>query len=45
MSDKVFVIGGTGNIGKQVVRTLVENNIPTTVYVRSVDKAKSDVPG
>ncbi|ORZ12437.1 hypothetical protein BCR42DRAFT_483707 [Absidia repens] len=37
--DKVYVLGGTGNVGTHVVQQLLAKNIPTTIYVRSASKA------
>ncbi|CAM0140138.1 hypothetical protein VKS41_005837 [Umbelopsis sp. WA50703] len=44
MSDRVFVTGATGNIGKKVVEELVKNNVHTTVYARDVEKATKLFP-
>ncbi|CDS12754.1 hypothetical protein LRAMOSA04938 [Lichtheimia ramosa] len=44
MTEKVFVIGGTGNIGELVVRQLLENNVQVTLYTRSPAKAQSMFP-
>lgn len=38
-AEKVYVIGGTGNIGVQVVQGLLAKNVATTIFVRSPEKA------
>ncbi|KAI8144898.1 hypothetical protein BJV82DRAFT_606616 [Fennellomyces sp. T-0311] len=40
MSERVYVIGSTGNVGSATVKELLKNDIPVTVYVRSPAKAK-----
>ncbi|ORZ26047.1 hypothetical protein BCR42DRAFT_486112 [Absidia repens] len=40
-SEKVYVIGATGNIGTKVVRDLLAKGVETTIYVRSAEKSKS----
>ncbi|KAI7884898.1 NAD(P)-binding protein [Lichtheimia hyalospora FSU 10163] len=44
MQERVFVIGGTGNIGERVVRQLLENNVQVTLYTRSPTKAQTMFP-
>ncbi|KAJ2960042.1 hypothetical protein NQZ79_g4560 [Umbelopsis isabellina] len=39
MTERVFVTGGAGNVGRKVVRELADNNIQTTVYTKDVIKA------
>ncbi|KAG2172750.1 hypothetical protein INT43_000097 [Umbelopsis isabellina] len=39
--SKVFVIGGTGSIGHQVVQGLLKKGVPTTVLARDPSKAAS----
>ncbi|KAI8644217.1 hypothetical protein BD408DRAFT_413495 [Parasitella parasitica] len=40
-TDRVFVIGGTGNIGVKAVNDLVHNKVPVTLYARSLEKVAS----
>ncbi|KAL9558814.1 hypothetical protein MBANPS3_000714 [Mucor bainieri] len=40
-TEKVFVIGGTGNIGQKAVNDLLEHNIPVTLFARSPEKVAS----
>lgn len=44
MSEKIFVIGGTGNIGERTVRDLVNNGVAVTLYTRSPEKAQQKFP-
>lgn len=39
-TDRVFILGSTGNIGSRVVQDLVTNNIPVTLYARSSSKVE-----
>ncbi|ORX50581.1 NAD(P)-binding protein [Hesseltinella vesiculosa] len=39
-TERVFVVGGTGNVGKQVVKELVANKVPVTLFARNPDKVK-----
>ncbi|ORX50584.1 NAD(P)-binding protein [Hesseltinella vesiculosa] len=39
-SEKVFVVGGTGNVGKQTVRALLASNVPVTLFARNPAKVK-----
>ncbi|NHJ05512.1 MAG: NAD-dependent epimerase/dehydratase family protein [Candidatus Heimdallarchaeota archaeon] len=41
MSENVLVFGGTGNYGKYIVRSLVENKIPVKVFTRDRVRARS----
>lgn len=40
-SERVFIIGGTGNIGIKTVNDLLDNKIPVTLYARSPEKVAS----
>jgi uncharacterized protein YbjT (DUF2867 family) len=40
-SERVFIIGGTGNTGAVAVRDLVAKKIPVTLYTRNPDKVAS----
>lgn len=40
-TERVFIVGGTGNIGAVVVRDLVAKKIPVTLYARNPDKVAS----
>lgn len=40
-TEKVFVIGGTGNIGQKAVSDLLANKIPVTLFARSPEKVAS----
>jgi len=40
-SERVFIIGGTGNIGAKVVNDLLDNKIPVPLYARSPEKVAS----
>lgn len=40
-TDRIFVVGGTGNSGKQLVRDLIKADIPTTLYTRDPTNASS----
>jgi uncharacterized protein YbjT (DUF2867 family) len=37
--ERVFVVGGTGNIGKRCVKDLLANKVAVTLYARNPDKA------
>lgn len=39
--ERVFIVGGTGNIGKRVVQDLIDNQIPVTLYTRTPSKVQS----
>lgn len=38
-SERIFIIGGTGNVGSKTVRDLVSRNISVTLYARNPSKA------
>lgn len=40
-SEKVYVLGATGNIGIKVVTSLLARKVPTTIYVRDVNKSRA----
>jgi uncharacterized protein YbjT (DUF2867 family) len=40
-SKKVYVIGATGNIGIKVVNSLLAREVPTTIYVRDVERSRT----
>ncbi|KAI8339813.1 hypothetical protein BD560DRAFT_450776 [Blakeslea trispora] len=40
-TERVFIIGGTGNIGVKTVNDLVANNVPVTLYARNPEKVKT----
>ncbi|CEP12493.1 hypothetical protein [Parasitella parasitica] len=40
-TERVFVVGGTGNIGVKAVNDLIENKVPVTLYARSPEKVAS----
>jgi uncharacterized protein YbjT (DUF2867 family) len=42
--ERVFIIGGTGSIGKQVVKDLVAKNASVTLFARSPDKVSTLFP-
>jgi uncharacterized protein YbjT (DUF2867 family) len=39
--QRVFIVGGTGNIGKRVVQDLLAKDIPVTLYARQPDKVRA----
>lgn len=39
-AERVFVVGGTGNIGTKCVNDLLEHNVAVTIYARNPTKAK-----
>ncbi|ORZ02312.1 hypothetical protein BCR43DRAFT_432228 [Syncephalastrum racemosum] len=43
-TERVYILGATGNVGKVATRILLRNNVPVTAFVRSVDKAKELFP-
>ncbi|KAF7720743.1 hypothetical protein EC973_006220 [Apophysomyces ossiformis] len=43
-TERVFIVGGTGNVGSKVVRDLITNNVPTTLYARNPSKVASLFP-
>ncbi|CEJ02134.1 hypothetical protein RMCBS344292_16150 [Rhizopus microsporus] len=40
-SERVFIVGGTGNVGVKVVKDLVAKNIPVTLYARQPEKVSA----
>ncbi|CEI86435.1 hypothetical protein RMCBS344292_00876 [Rhizopus microsporus] len=40
-SERVFIVGGTGNVGTKVVKDLVAKNIPVTLYARQPEKVNA----
>lgn len=40
-SERIFFIGGTGNIGSKIVADLLQHNIPVTLFARNPDKVKT----
>ncbi|KAF7732771.1 hypothetical protein EC973_000043 [Apophysomyces ossiformis] len=42
--ERVYVIGGTGNVGTKTVQDLIANHIPTTLYARNPSKVASLFP-
>ncbi|PHZ13635.1 NAD(P)-binding protein [Rhizopus microsporus ATCC 52813] len=40
-SERVFVVGGTGNVGTKVVKDLVAKDIPVTLYARQPEKVNA----
>jgi uncharacterized protein YbjT (DUF2867 family) len=40
-NERVFIVGGTGNIGSRTVRNLIAKNIPVTLYARSPEKVNA----
>ncbi|KAI8374919.1 hypothetical protein EDC96DRAFT_497291 [Choanephora cucurbitarum] len=39
-NDRIFIIGGTGNVGSKTVKELLANNVRVTLFVRNPDKVK-----
>lgn len=39
MSERIFVTGGAGNVGRKVVQELADNHVRTTVYTKDVVNA------
>jgi uncharacterized protein YbjT (DUF2867 family) len=37
-SERVFILGGTGNVGSKIVADLLSHNIPVTLFARSPEK-------
>ncbi|CAO0794534.1 unnamed protein product [Mucor circinelloides] len=37
-TERIFIIGGTGNVGSKAVRDLVSRNISVTLYARNLSK-------
>ncbi|KAI9304190.1 hypothetical protein BJ944DRAFT_250080 [Cunninghamella echinulata] len=42
--ERVFVIGGTGNVGKKAVEDLLANKVPVTLYTRNPSKVTNLFP-
>ncbi|CAO3654707.1 unnamed protein product [Mucor fragilis] len=40
-AERVFIVGGTGNIGVKAVNDLLDNKIPVTLYARSPEKVNA----
>ncbi|CEI94587.1 hypothetical protein RMCBS344292_08796 [Rhizopus microsporus] len=40
-SERVFILGGTGNVGSKTTRDLIAKGIPVTLYARQPEKAKA----
>ncbi|KAI8091191.1 uncharacterized protein B0P05DRAFT_577293 [Gilbertella persicaria] len=40
-TERIFIVGGTGNIGIKAVRDLLANNVPVTLYARNPQKVHS----
>ncbi|KAF1802559.1 hypothetical protein V8B55DRAFT_1481020 [Mucor lusitanicus] len=40
-TERVFILGSTGNIGQKAVNDLLDNKIPVTLYARSPEKVAS----
>ncbi|KAI7899298.1 uncharacterized protein BX663DRAFT_522122 [Cokeromyces recurvatus] len=38
--ERVFIVGGTGNIGRKVVNDLLDNNVAVTLYARNPVKVQ-----
>lgn len=43
-SERIYIVGATGNTGRRVVKNLFECNVPVTVFVRSPAKARALFP-
>ncbi|CAO3649830.1 unnamed protein product [Cunninghamella blakesleeana] len=43
-SERVFVIGGTGNVGTKATKDLLKNNVPVTLYARNPSKVNDLFP-
>ncbi|CAO3593007.1 unnamed protein product [Absidia cylindrospora] len=44
-SERVFLIGGTGNVGTKCVRELISKKIPVTLLARDPEKVSNLFPG
>ncbi|KAI9492349.1 hypothetical protein BDB00DRAFT_828631 [Zychaea mexicana] len=44
MTEKVFIVGGTGHIGERCVQQLLNNNVHVTLYTRSPAKVQAKFP-
>ncbi|RCH88328.1 hypothetical protein CU097_011169 [Rhizopus azygosporus] len=40
-SERVFILGGTGNVGSKITRDLIAKDIPVTLYARQPEKVKA----
>lgn len=40
-SERIFIVGGTGNIGTSVVRELLTKNVSVTLFARNTDKVNA----
>lgn len=38
--ERIFLVGGTGNVGRPLVRELLEQGVPVTLYARTPYRAK-----
>lgn len=45
MTEHIFVVGATGNVGSNTVRQLLEKGSRVTIYVRNPAKATTLFPG
>lgn len=45
MSERVYVVGGTGDIGSMATKDLIKHNVPVTVLARDPEKAQKLFPG
>ncbi|CAO3651536.1 unnamed protein product [Cunninghamella echinulata] len=43
-SERIFFIGGTGNVGKKTVQDLLNNKVPVTLYARDPKKVSTLFP-
>ncbi|KAG1056963.1 hypothetical protein G6F43_001184 [Rhizopus delemar] len=39
--ERIFIVGGTGNIGSRAVRNLIAKDIPVTLYARNPEKVNA----
>ena len=39
--ERVFIVGGTGNVGSRTVRNLIAKDIPVTLYARNPEKVNA----
>jgi uncharacterized protein YbjT (DUF2867 family) len=45
MTEHIFIVGATGNVGSNIVRQLLEKKSRVTIYVRNPAKATDLFPG
>ncbi|ORY94221.1 hypothetical protein BCR43DRAFT_496070 [Syncephalastrum racemosum] len=45
MSERVYIVGGTGDIGSLAAKDLIKHNVPVTVLARDPEKAQKLFPG